>query len=67
MDKKPIKIQWVAPNGKHYEDREIAPYSMVIAIAPRSRLPEEKCDQFPKLADLEVKAKSQSNGSVKIE
>ena len=41
----------------HYETRKTAPYSMCVAIAPRARLDDEKCDQFPMLSDLEKKEK----------
>lgn len=39
----------------HWESRETAPYSMVVAIAPRTRLPDEKTNEFPQLADMELR------------
>lgn len=43
-----------------WENREVAPYSMCIAIAPRARLDDEKCDQFPMLAQIEKKEQEQT-------
>lgn len=53
----PILIVYEIPiwSDGEYESRETAPYSMCIAIAPRARLDDEKCDSFPMLADLEKK------------
>lgn len=53
----PILLIYQIPtweDGK-WHDRKIASHSMVIAIAPRARLPDEKTDQFPTLGDLEQK------------
>ena len=53
----PLLIMYQIPtweDGK-WEERKIVKHSMVIAIAPRARLDDEKTDQFPMLADLEKK------------
>ena len=42
--------------------KETARHSMVIAIAPRARGPNEKCDEFPKLADLEAQTTKEKEG-----
>ena len=64
----PILILYEVPmwEDDHWEDRRTAPYSMVIALAPRSRLPDEKTNQFPQLAELEIKESQNSeSGGIK--
>lgn len=64
----PILILYTIPtweDGK-WESRKVARHSMVIAIAPRARLEDEKTDQFPMLADIEIRKKSQPDTSPQV-
>lgn len=65
----PILILYEIPmwSDGDWSSKETAPYSMCIAIAPRARLADEKCSDYPMLSELEQRKTSVTDGQLNKE
>ena len=60
----PILLIYEIPTWSdgHWDKRKVVGHAMVMVIAPRARLSDERTDQFPTLGDLEKKEQTTTQG-----